>query len=124
MRPLYIEGTDDSPTVKLDPVNNIFEFTGKSMPEDVRSFYIPILEWLFEYCKKPNPETIVNFNVEYFNSASSKHILEIIKSFEMILESGNNVLVRWHYLHDDEDMEESGVTYASISETPIELVSY
>ena len=124
MKPLYIEGTDDSPTVTLDPGNNIFEFTGKSMPEDVKEFYTPILDWLLEYYKNPNPETIINFNIEYFNSASAKHILEIIKSLEIILASGNSVLVRWHYFHDDEDMEESGVTYASICDTPIELVPH
>jgi hypothetical protein len=39
-------------------------------------------------------------------------------------EAGKDVLVRWHFPDDDEDMEEAGEEYADIVEVPFEQVSY
>ena len=61
-----IEQTDDTPGVVLDKDKNEFRFNGKSLPEDVNAFYNPILEWIMEYSKNPNPETLVEFRMEYF----------------------------------------------------------
>ena len=48
METLRIEQTDDCPLVILDPVDNQFEISGKSLPEDVLDFYQPVLDWLKE----------------------------------------------------------------------------
>lgn len=119
-----ITGTDESPEVVLDKDTNEFKFVGKSLPEDVKEFYNPILEWIENYVKEPNEETIIEFNMEYFNSASSKQILDILERFALINESGKKVMVKWHYMEDDEDMEDAGESYADIVDVPFELVSY
>ena len=80
MDPLIIEPTDESPEVILDKENGRFEFGGKSLPEDVKEFYSPILIWLENYVKDPNDETHVKFKFDYFNSASAKQILDILLS--------------------------------------------
>src|ERR1035437_1298597 len=76
MDALKLKGTEDTPTVNLDAAANIFELSGKSMPENVAAFYGPILAWIDEYGKKPNAETVVSFKLEYFNTASSKMIMD------------------------------------------------
>ncbi|HON17668.1 MAG TPA: DUF1987 domain-containing protein [Salinivirgaceae bacterium] len=124
MEPLYIQGTDESPTVILDKAAGKFEFSGKSLPEDVKTFYQPILEWLENYSTNPNPDTIVSFKMEYFNSASAKQIMDVLSVFEKIHKSGNKVLIRWHFMSDDEDMEDAGASYEGIVDVPIELVAY
>ena len=43
METIKIMGTDDTPTVILDAENDIFEISGRSLPEDVTAFYDPIL---------------------------------------------------------------------------------
>ncbi len=119
-----IPGTDESPEVILDKVTNEFKFTGKSLPEDVKEFYNPILEWIEKYVETPNDETVVEFNMEYFNSASSKQILDILERFSHIAEKGKKISVKWHYMVDDEDMEDAGESYADIVNVPFELISY
>jgi len=124
MDALIIEATDDTPKVVLDPANNNFEFSGKSLPEDVTTFYGPIMEWLDGYSESPNAKTIVIFNLVYFNTASSKLILDILFKLEEIFDEDNDVSVEWHYQEEDEDMEEAGEEYADLVEMPLELKSY
>ncbi len=126
MQVIKIQGSDDTPKVILDanPAEPIFEISGRSLPEDVVAFYEPILEWLDDYAKAPLPQTVFNFKLEYFNTASSKLLLDVLLKLEEMYDNGNNVLVRWHYPDDDEDMEEAGEEYADIVEVPFEQVSY
>jgi hypothetical protein len=126
MQVIKIQGSDDTPKVILDanPENPIFEISGRSLPEDVVAFYEPILEWLDEYAQSPLPKTVFDFKLEYFNTASSKLLLDVLLKLEDMYDDGNDVLVRWHYPDDDEDMEEAGEEYADIVEVPFEQVSY
>jgi hypothetical protein len=126
MRVIKIKGTDDTPKVILDatPENPVFEVSGRSLPEDVVAFYDPLLEWLDEYAESPLPKTVIDFKLEYFNTASSKLLLDVLLKLEDMYDDGHDVLVRWHYPDDDEDMEEAGQEYADIVEVPFEQVSY
>lgn len=122
IQPLKIEPTHKTPKVYLDPENNVFEISGRSIPEDSVGFYKPILDWLDEYAKNPLPQIEFKFELEYFNTASSKNILEILKKLEEIYEKGNDVKIIWYYEEDDEDMEETGEDYKALLSVPVELV--
>ena len=124
MEVIKIIGTDDTPSVTLDAQNEIFEISGRSLPEDVAAFYEPILDWLDRYAEEPNNKTVFNFKLVYFNTASSKLILDILLKLEEMHENEKEILIRWHFPEDDEDMEEAGEEYADIVEVPFEQVSY
>ncbi len=124
MEVIKILGTDDTPTIMLDTTNDIFEIAGRSLPEDVVSFYDPVLTWLGKYAAKPKTKTVFNFKLTYFNTASSKILLDILMKLEEIHNGGNEVLVRWYSPEDDEDMQEAGEEYADIVEVPFEQLSY
>ncbi|MCU4175893.1 DUF1987 domain-containing protein [Carboxylicivirga sp. N1Y90] len=124
MELINIKGTDDTPNVILDKDNGQFEISGRSLPEDVNMFYEPILEWIDGYSESPNDKTVFNFKLEYFNTASSKIILDILLKFEEIVENGNDVLINWHYHEEEEDMLEAGEEYADIVEIQFEYIAY
>ena len=124
METIKILGTDDTPTVILDAENDIFEISGRSLPEDVTAFYDPILNWLDEYATGSNPKTVFTFKLVYFNTASSKLLLDILMKLEEMHEEGKDILVKWYYPEDDEDMQEAGEEYADIVDVPFEQVSY
>ena len=124
METIKIQGTEDTPKIILDSENEIMEISGRSLPEDVSAFYEPVLNWLNEYAENPNKKTIFNFKLTYFNTASSKLLLDILMKLEEMHENGNDVLIRWHYPEDDEDMEEAGEEYADIVDVPFEQVGY
>jgi hypothetical protein len=124
METIKIQGTEDTPKIMLDAENEIFEISGRSLPEDVSSFYEPVLNWLNEYAENPNNKTVFNFKLTYFNTASSKLLLDILMKLEEMHEKGQDILIRWHYPEDDEDMAEAGEEYSDIVDVPFEQVSY
>jgi len=124
MDTIKINSTDDTPRIILDAENEIFEISGMSLPEDVNLFYEPILSWLEEYAESPNKETIFNFRLIYFNTASSKLLLDILFKLEEIFEDGHTVTVKWYYPEDDEDMKESGEEYSELVDVPFDLIAY
>lgn len=124
METLRIEQTDDSPQVLLDQEDNQFELSGKSLPEDAVEFYKPVLDWLNEYRLEPLALTLFNLKLSYFNTASSKLIMDILLIFEEMILEGHEVVVRWHSLQSDEDMQEAGKEFDEMIEVPFEHVVY
>jgi hypothetical protein len=124
MEVLRIAPTDDSPEVVMDQEGNHFEISGKSLPEDVVDFYQPVLNWLAKYGEAPNPKTEFVFSLIYFNTASSKMILDILMILEEMVEQGHDVLVKWLSLDSDEDMQEAGREYEEMIDVPFEHATY
>lgn len=124
MELINIEATDETPKVILNPETHVFEFSGKSLPEDVTQFYNPLLEWLETYKSSPGSSTKAIFKMDYFNTASSKLILDILMLLEEIHEETSGVSVEWHFKEDDEDMEEAGEEYSDIVDVPFKSISF
>lgn len=124
MEIIKIKGSDDTPNVILDLQSDLLEISGRSLPEDVVAFYEPVLEWLDEYIEHPKPTTVFCFKLTYFNTASSKVLLDILLKLEEVKSNGHDVIIRWYYPEDDEDMEEAGQEYADIVDVPFEMISY
>jgi hypothetical protein len=120
MQIINLEGTEDTPKIILDKNNGIFEVSGRSLPEDSAEFYQPVLEWLEEYKANANSTTDFVFKLEYFNTASSKLILDLLSQLEEI----ENVTVQWYYHEDDEDMQEAGEEFSELVEVPFEFKTY
>ena len=124
METLIIDSSEDNPKVILNARDDILEISGRSLPEDVNTFYRPVISWIEEYAKNPSGNTVFNFKLTYFNTASSKVILDILTLFEEMIEEGHPVLVRWHFPEEDEDLREAGEEYSEMVDVPFEMVCY
>jgi hypothetical protein len=120
MEIINLEGTEDTPKIILDKENGIFEISGRSLPEDSAEFYQPILDWIESYGEDPNPDTNFVFKLEYFNTASSKLILDLLSALEDI----DEMSISWYFHEDDEDMEEAGEEFSELVEIPFEFKTY
>jgi len=122
MDAISIEGTPKTPTVNFNAESGLVEIKGRSIPENSIEFYKPLVDWLEEYLANPASLTNVNIQLEYFNTSSSKCILDVFKKLEAIYKSGNEVIINWHYEEDDEDMLEAGEDYQSIIKIPFKMI--
>lgn len=122
MDSLIIESTQKTPLVSFDGKKGVLEIKGRSIPENSIEFYKPLVDWLEEYGETPCDKTVVNVHLEYFNTSSSKCILDVFKKLEAIHKSNNDVAINWHYEEDDEDMLEAGEDYESIIRVPFKMV--
>ena len=123
MKALLIQATADTPKVHLDKDNNLFEISGLSLPEDAIEFYKPVMRWLEDYSASPNTDTSFNLKLEYFNTASSKQIIQLLLFLEK-LNASSKVKIFWHYKDIDEDMHDLGEEYSEIIKVDFELVEY
>lgn len=124
IKPLRIQATNESLEVNLDKEMSRFEFYGKSLPENPNEFFEPILKWFREYVKEPNKETILVFKMEYFNTASSKRILDILSICYEIHKNKQSIFVNWFYHFNDEDMKETGESFSEIVHLPFKYITY
>lgn len=122
MESLLIEGTAKTPTVRFDGIQGMIEIKGRSIPENSIDFYRPLVDWLERYSQSPKQQTKVNIQLEYFNTSSSKCILDVFKKLEFIHKSNNEVVINWYYEEDDEDMLEAGEDYESIIRVPFKMI--
>ncbi len=122
MKPIFIERTPKTPLVKFDSEKGVIEVKGRSIPENSIEFYKPLVDWLEHYAKQPLKLTRVDVQLEYFNTSSSKCILDVFKKLESIHKAKNDVLINWYYEEDDEDMLEAGEDYESIIRVPFKMI--
>ncbi len=122
METIIIEGTPKTPSVNFDSASGILHLKGRSIPENSIEFYKPLVEWLDEYAAKPQAKTAVNIQLEYFNTSSSKCLLDLFKKLEGMHKSGNDITIKWYYEEDDEDMLEAGEDYQSIINIPFKMI--
>ena len=118
MNIISIEETKKTPGITLNVSEKIFHIQGRSMPEDATEFYEPIILWLKEYGQNPESGIDLVVKLDYFNTTSSKMILEIFK----IVEGIGNHKILWHYFEDDEDMQDAGEDFQYIIGDTIQLV--
>lgn len=123
MENLYIKGTFKTPTLSFNFEKGELDISGRSLPEHSIEFYKEAMQWLDKYIENPKPETVVNVQLEYFNTSFSKVILDIFKKIELLHSKGNKVTVNWYYEEDDTDMQEQGETFAEIIKVPIKHIA-
>jgi len=122
MENIILEGTPKTPAVNFNTSEGKLELKGRSIPENSVEFYSSLNEWIENYGKAPQETTIFDVKLEYFNTSSSKCILDLFKLLESINGKGTEVKVNWYFEEDDEDMEEAGEDYQAIIHLPFNLI--
>ena len=123
MKSFYLERTPKTPKISFDISKGFFEISGRSIPENSIEFYKPVLEWLDDYAASPTKrETTFDVKLEYFNTSSSKCLVEIFRKLERLKREGVDVSIKWYYEEEDEDMQESGEDFREIIKLPISMI--
>jgi len=118
MENLNISATKSSPKINFDAQTNILSISGESYPENTTQFYEPMFVWLEKFIKDFKAEEVI-FNIEliYFNSSSSKVLMDLFDILEDACEDGKNIIVNWIYDEDNEASLEYGEDFAEDMES-------
>ncbi len=106
MKNLYININPELvyyPIVNFDGKTGICEISGESYMEETYKFYNPIIDWLKEYTTL-NMSIALNIKLTYFNTSSSRFIIEILSLLKNYQKNGGEVTVCWFYNVNDSDM--------------------
>ncbi len=108
MTSIDIEPTKTTPRVLFVPERGELEISGESYPENSFEFFAVIKDWLNAHLESRPESFTLRFQLDYFNTSSSKCLLDVLEILERFHKENQSIKVMWYYQEDDEDMEESG----------------
>lgn len=89
-------------------------------PQNAEAFFQPLMRNVESLCAQPGPADCRTHRLNYFNSSSSKYLLDLLKLFDDLNAARpGTVEVVWHYEPDDLDMEEAGQDYKALLDLPV-----
>ncbi len=127
MENIHIGGSHDVffvPSVDFNAETGVCEISGESYLEETVDFYAPLIQWLEDYMDNVKKPIIFNFKLTYFNTSSSRSILDILNVLKAYEDEGNKIEVNWYYDADDTDMEEEVEDFMLESEVEINLIPF
>jgi hypothetical protein len=103
MKNIILVPTSSTPEVRFTTDGRLY-MEGRSLPENVTKFFDPLIAWV----KELTTEVVkMDLKLEYLNSASSKKLLEILRTLDSNVHI-KEFIINWHYESDDEDALENG----------------
>ena len=81
---LFISKTKDTPEIDFSIAKKTFKISGICLPENALDFFIPIIEWIKHYLAKQDNNIKFIFDLDYFNTATAKVILEILEMLSLV----------------------------------------
>ena len=112
------------PEVKLNASTGVCEISGESYLEDTDEFYNNIINWLENYIREVNNPITFNFKLTYFNTSSSRSILNVLRVLKKYEESGGGITVNWYYPEDDESIAEEAEDYMKDTGLQIQMFEF
>ncbi len=119
---LKILGTYNKPSIEFDTESGVLLIEGKSFTVNSSEFYKPLLYAITAYKKNTQPKTIVHFKLTYFNTSSSKSIMDVLRELESLNEN-SEVIINWYYEKGDNDMLDLGKNYQIHVKLPFNMIS-
>ena len=121
MDKLVINKTFSTPQVNFDAESGLLEIEGQLIPEDPENFFLQIVNWIDNFNPDKNSKTLVRFKLSYYNTSSTKRILNILKKFDDLFQKGSDIKIIWEYEEGDEDTMQDGEDYKSFLKVPCEI---
>lgn len=122
MESLQIEKTPNTPYVHLDADTGKMEIKGRSVPENPLEFYSSLNDWIERFSAQAAERVLsMDVSLEYFNTSSSKCLLDVFKKIASIQKMGAAVEINWWCEEFDDDMIEAGKDYQDLIDVPFNI---
>jgi hypothetical protein len=121
MEELRISQTKNTPEILLSP-EGIIRIKGRSIHENVADYFTPVEDWVTEYIEDPADTTIVDMNLEYFNSASAKIFVHLLQKLTYVTLKHKKFVFNWYFEDGDEDILERGEYFSSVLDVPFNFI--
>ena len=106
MDSITLEATPYMPGYEFCPDGKL-KLEGRSIPENASVLYDPLIAFIDALCVE---QVVFDINLEYFNTASSKKIMELLRHLDRNTNI-KEIRVNWHYEEDDESSLETAEIY-------------
>lgn len=98
IKPLFIQGTQSTPTIDFNPAEYRLEIRGESYPENSFEFYKPILSWIESFLENFSGPIIMEIKLTYLNTSSMKCLMDIFDKLEYSHRNNHrDIMINWYY---------------------------
>ncbi len=106
---LHVESSQYLPLIDFS-IEGKLKLEGRSIPQDATKTFNPMIEFVDNLRTQ---QVIFDIKLDYFNTASSKKILELLKHLDANMNI-KRIQVNWHFEHGDEDSVETAEFYEEL----------
>ena len=117
--PIRVKPTEKTPSFEYSPRQGMFHIKGRSVPENSKDFYAPIIEWADKFCNSASIDSylIINIDLEYFSATSLMYLIKVLRLFEKF----KNASINWYY--DSPEIKEAGEELSDLVKIKINLIN-
>lgn len=117
-------GTFFTPEVNFTP-EGICEIAGESYLEESFKFYNDLIEWINQYFEEEKKSIQLSFRLTYFNTSSSRAILELLNALKQHQDEGKEIILNWYYPEPDiDEMRMEAEDYMDETGLEMNLIGY
>lgn len=106
MTDIIIRGSSDTyfiPTVSFNGTTGDCLIEGESYLEESFEFYDKLSKWFDDFFAEGHPAVKLEVKLTYFNTSSSRAILDLLKRLKKHENEGKKITVLWYYNEPDDD---------------------
>ncbi len=122
MKKLFIKETLNSPKVLFEPAKKRYEISGKSFPENSKTFYQPVFEWIDDAAANDGEKIQLSLNFDYISSSSVITIKQLLTKIKGLCDKGAQIQILWHYDAADPDIRDIGEEYQKLVGIDLQFV--
>ena len=115
--------TRNTPNILHDLSSNFILFEGDCTPEDAVEFFDSFIPDLVQLNKTNNIKKLV-FELNYYNSSSSKCLLDFFITLSKTPTIKNNITIEWKHDKDDYELKEAGENFKGITNLNYVFIEY
>ena len=117
----HILPTDKTPEVILDE-EGMLSIKGRAMALNRTAPSEKLLDCIDRYLENPARTTTVTISLEYLNSFGTQILVAILRKMALVTEQGGQLVVKWYYEDEDDDILERGHHIAETFNIPVEFI--
>jgi len=102
------EKTTSTPYILIDEEKSYMKFEGRSFHENVAEFYKDVNDWLDTYLAIDFGTFTFDFEMNYFNSSTSKLLHNMLTKMDKCASDKKKVIVNWITTGDNDIIIECG----------------
>ena len=124
MNNLIIERTQETPEIHFDCDSGVLRISGRAYSSNISLFYKQMKEWLDEYLKSPQEITIVDLQLDYYNSVFIKLMFYFLEKCKEVVEKDKKLVIKWRCQEDDDESIDDASRISKIVNLPFEIVTF
>lgn len=117
-------GTYFIPNVRFNAQTGECFLEGESYHENTWEFYGQLADWLRAYMSQGQKPLVFNFKLTYFNTSSSKCLLDLMRLLKAYADTGASVEANWYYPENDVDNLAEAEDFMADTGLALRLIPY